>query len=148
MIDLEKVFCLFCDVGMSEPRLFIPFINPVTNEADFLPAEDSDAADGYDAEELEELQARIHNDPNWLKLPDRHELGLGSRLPLRFADEYLRPADCDLVYNFFRHRGAYSNFRALLDRLEMTDKWYQFQNDAIRNALKEWLQDNDIEFSE
>lgn len=148
MIELEKVFNLFCDVGMSEPRLFIPFINPVTNEADFLPAEDSDAADGYDEEELDELQARINNDPNWLKLPDRYELGLGSRLPLQFAGEYLRPADCDLVCNFFRHRGAYSNFRALLDRLEMTDKWYQFQNDAIRNALKQWLIDNDIEFSE
>jgi len=52
------------------------------------------------------------------------------------------------VPNFFRHRGAYSNFRALLDRLEMTDKWYQFQNKAIRKALKKWLNDNDSEFSE
>ena len=148
MIELEKVFSLFCDVGMSEPKFFIPYINPVTNEADYLPASDSGATDGYDEEELEELEARILNDPNWLQLPDRRDLGLGSRLALQFAEEYLKPADCDSVYIFFRHRGAYSKFRALLDRLEMTDKWYQFQNDAIRNALKEWLQDNDIEFTE
>jgi len=146
MIEFQKVYDLFTEVGMSEPGLFMPYINPTTNEAEWLPTSDSEAMIDY--EDLEEMQERINNEPGWIELPDKHELKLDSRLPLGFAEDCLKPEDCDLVYNFFRHRGAYSNFRALLDRLDMTQTWYQYEDNAIRAALKKWLVNNKIEFSE
>ncbi|NMA47462.1 MAG: hypothetical protein GX945_12960 [Lentisphaerae bacterium] len=146
MIELKKVFDLYSEVGMSEPRYFIPYINPQTNEVESLPVPDSEMEDTYDPEELEELWERIINDPNWIEVPDRRELGLDSRVPLRFADEHLSPANCDLVEHFFRRRGAYRKFYALLERLGMLEKWYQFQDEAVYEAIEQWLQENDIEF--
>jgi hypothetical protein len=132
---------------MSEPGYFVMYINPTSNEAEWLPTQEAVGLIGCD-EEQEELEKRINNEPGWITLPDKRDLDLGSRLPLRFAEEHLKPEDCDLVYNFFRHRGAYSNFRAFLDRLGMTEKWYQYEDNAIREALKQWLIDEEIEFSE
>ncbi|NMA47322.1 MAG: hypothetical protein GX945_12250 [Lentisphaerae bacterium] len=147
-IELKKVFDLYSEVGMSEPRYYIPYINPKTNEVESLPEPDSDAEQIYEEEDpegLAELRKRIENDPNWIEVPDRHELGLGSRVPLRFAGEHLSPADCELVEDFFRRRGAYRNFRALLERLDKVEEWYQFRDNAINEAIKEWLEENDIE---
>lgn len=146
MIEFYKVYDLFIEVGMSESGLFVLYINPISNEAEWLPVFGSETEDCY--EDLEEMQERIDNEPGWIELPDKHELELNSRLPLRFAEEYLKPADCDLVFNFFRHKIAYSNFRVLLDRLDMTKQWYQYEDNAVREALKQWLVDNEIEFSE
>lgn len=135
---------------MSEPRYYIPYINPKTNEVESLPEPDSEAEKIYeeeDPEELAELRKRIVNDPNWIEMPDYRLLGLGSWMPLRFARECLSPADCERAENFFRRRGAYRNFRVLLERLGMLEKWYQFQDEAIYEAIKEWLQENEIEFT-
>mgnify|MGYP001168704632 CR=1 FL=1 len=146
MIEFQKVYDLFTEFGMSEPGLFVLYINPTSNEAECLPDNDFEF-DDWD-EEQKKLEERIENEPGWIAVPDEHDLELDSRLPLRFAEENLEPEDCDLVYDFFRHRGAYRNFRALLDRLGMTEKWYQYEDNAIREALKQWLINEEIEFSE
>ncbi|HOG51610.1 MAG TPA: UPF0158 family protein, partial [Lentisphaeria bacterium] len=146
MIEFEKVFDIFTDLGMSEADYYVLYINPVSNETLFLPG--GSHPDPGVFEDLEELEKRIEEEPGWVKLPDKYELNLGNRVPKRFADEHLEPDDCDLVYDFFRHRGAYRNFRNYLDRIGKTDEWYKFEENAIREALKEWLRDEEIEFSE
>ncbi len=147
MIEFEKVFDLFTDLGMSEADYYVLYINATSNETLFLPG-GAHPDPGVFEEDLEELEKRIEEEPGWIKLPNKYELNLGNRVPKRFADEHLEPDDCDLVYDFFRSRGAYRNFRNFLDRLGKTDEWYKFEENAIREALKQWLRDEEIEFSE
>ena len=145
MIEFEKVYDLFTDFGMSDISDLTLYINTISNETGYLSEEMERLTDD---EDIQITKKRIGSEPGWVQLPDRRELDLGSRLPVHFAEDHLSPEDCDQVHDFFRHSGAYRNFRALLDRLNKTDDWYQYQDNAIREALKEWLRDNDIEFSE
>ena len=51
----------------------------------------------------------------YVVLPNKNELDLGKQLVLRFASRYLEQ-DYDEVQFIFRKKGAYSRFKALLDR--------------------------------
>jgi hypothetical protein len=55
------------------------------------------------------------------------------------------PLKSDEVRDFFRKRGAYSRFKDLLDRCGMLERWYQYEAEAVEEALREWAEDNDIQ---
>ena len=147
MIDFETLFDFFSEDSMSEPDYFILYINTNSNETLLLPGDmHPDKADGFD--DVKAMKKRIKTEPGWVKLPEKSDLTMGNQLPLRFANYHLEPEDCDQVHDFFHHSGAYRNFRGLLDRLNKTDEWYKFEENAMREALKEWLRHKKIEFSE
>jgi hypothetical protein len=77
-------------------------------------------------------------------VPDQSALDLGSRLVFRFVREVM-PADYDAVAEIFRRRGAYSRYKDLLDRRGMLQRWYDYENDATREALLAWAAECGIE---
>ncbi len=95
--------------------------------------------------ELGELPDDIEEGDDYLPLPDKAELGLGRTLALNFVAQH-SPDHREDVFEFFRGPGAYSRFKGLLDRLGLLSSWYEYEELAIDEALKEWCYDNDLEF--
>lgn len=97
-------------------------------------------------DDLDELPDDIDDDDKFLKIPDKRELDLGKPLALDFASEFLAD-DFDDVRQFFRKKGAYGRFKALLERRGALDRWYAFEAQAEESALRRWCKLNSIELA-
>ena len=80
----------------------------------------------------------------YLMLPDKRDLDLGRQLAIDFAAEYLRE-DLDEVYAMFRKRGAYRNFRWLLEERDVLPQWYDYEARETERQLRQWCADQGIE---
>ncbi len=92
----------------------------------------------------EDLPADLDTSDRYLPVPHQNDLDLGRRLVLAFIDQEL-PADHDTVADFFRRRGAYGRFKALLDKRGMLQRWYEFEDRATEQALGAWCEENGIQ---
>ena len=88
----------------------------------------------------ETLPEDIDDTVQYLALPSLHDLGLGKPLALRFVSEHL-PQALDEATLFFRKRGAYSRFKALLERHGRLAAWYAFEAAATEMALRTWCEE-------
>ena len=94
----------------------------------------------------DELPEDIDDDTDkYIDIPHKNELDLGKPLVLEFLIMYL-PDSVEKVNSFFRKKGAYSKFKDLIDAKGLLDKWYAFEEEEQNKALREWCQDNDINF--
>ncbi len=98
-------------------------------------------------EELGEVPDDLEIVDRYVEVPDKHELALGRVLVMEFVDRHI-PDDYDRVADIFRSRGAYGRFKDFLDSRGQLDAWYKFENEAIRNALREWCRENGLEVEE
>jgi hypothetical protein len=99
------------------------------------------SATGLDDEDLPE----DIDDSDWyLAVPSQRDLDLGHRLVLTFAAQEL-PDDYDMVTGFFRHRGAYSRFKSLLQTRGRLARWYEFENRETDEALLAWCTAHSIQ---
>ena len=55
------------------------------------------------------------------------------------------PEDQREVQEIFSRRGAYARFKDLLERRGLLQRWYEYESDAEREALKVWCQENGID---
>ena len=95
----------------------------------------------------DELPEDIDDPEKYITIPHKNELDLGKALVMEFISEYL-PEELDRVYAIFRHKGAYSRYKDLLERLGALDDWYNFENERRKTALKEWCRENNIEIKD
>ena len=79
-----------------------------------------------------------------IEIPHKNDLDLGRNLVFEFVEEYL-PDDYDLVRKMFRRGGAYANYKALLERRGLLEKWYDTENSREEGALRKWCKENEIE---
>lgn len=96
-----------------------------------------------DMELDEEPPEDIETGP-YLALPDKAELQLGKSLAIEFTEEHL-PNDVSTVLGFFRKRGAYGNFKALLERKDQLEAWFAYEAAAKESRLRQWCKENGIE---
>ena len=94
-------------------------------------------------DDIEELPEDI-DDEKYIEIPHKNELGLGKNLVLDFAYQHL-PDEAEEIGSIFRRKGAYSKFKALLERKGIIDKWYAFDSEANEKSLREWCEDVGIE---
>ena len=92
----------------------------------------------------DELPEDIDDPEKYIEIPHKNELDLGKTLVLEFTSTYL-PEELEKVYSIFRHAGAYSRFKGLLERKGALEDWYKFENERQKVALKEWCRENSIE---
>ncbi len=131
--DIEHAFLFVCIGSMEQHEAFlcketgkIYMCSMDEETSDELPEDIDDEVDKY------------------IKIPDEKELGLGRRLVFNFAYQYL-PDEVERIEGYFRSKGAYSKFRALIIRRNVLEEWYEFKSSAETNALREWCKDNGIE---
>ncbi|CAA6677049.1 MULTISPECIES: UPF0158 family protein [unclassified Lentimonas] len=79
----------------------------------------------------------IEEHPDYIHLPDKHDLDLGQRLVWRFVGIEI-PGLEQKVRKIFSRRGAYRRWKDFLDRNYLLDKWHTFENESKREALVDW----------
>lgn len=77
-----------------------------------------------DLEEEEDLPEDLETSDPYIEVPHKNDLGLGRGLALAFVGQEL-PDDSETVSGFFRRRGAYRRFKALLDKRGKLQEWYE-----------------------
>lgn len=100
-------------------------------------------SDDIDSDELPE---DIEEGDQYISIPRKNELDLGKPLVMRFAREYL-PNDFQYVWEIFGRRGAYANFKSFLHREQKLNDWFEYENKAETDALKQWCADNGVEIT-
>jgi hypothetical protein len=48
------------------------------------------------------------------------------------------PEKENFVVQLFKNRGAYARLKQLLDTMDLLEAWYEFEDAALRNALRKW----------
>jgi hypothetical protein len=96
--------------------------------------------------EIEDAEAMLDRD-NCVDIPHKNDLELGKNLVFEFVEERL-PKKMGLVDSMFRHPGAYSNYKALLESEGILQAWYDFENTMEEKALRQWCKDNNIKLEE
>jgi len=79
-----------------------------------------------------------------VEVPHKNDLDLGRNLVFEFVAEHL-PDDYGNVRQIFRRRGAYSRYKALLERRGLLQEWYDVENSREVGALRKWCDENGIE---
>jgi hypothetical protein len=79
-----------------------------------------------------------------IEIPHKNDLDLGGNLVFEFVEEYI-PDDYERVREIFRRSGAYSRYKALLERRGLLKKWHDIENSREERALRNWCKDNEIE---
>ena len=101
----------------------------------------------YDSDASEdELPDDLYENKKYLEIPDKREFNLGKPLAIEFAQAFL-PDGLDHVYSIFRSKGAYSRYKNLLEKRGALEKWYKFEQEALRNCIIEWCEDNGVKFN-
>lgn len=83
----------------------------------------------------------IEDATRYISVPHKQEFDLGRALAVRFVDEHL-PHSREAVNGFFRKRGAYAKFKALLASAGQLDAWHDYEKAATEDALREWCEEN------
>jgi len=98
------------------------------------------AGDAVDEDEMEPMPDNAGNVGLYAALPNRRDLGLGTAVARRFADEFA-PQLREAVDDAFRKRGAWRAFRNLLESHGLSDAWHAFEESAARTALIDWARE-------
>ena len=77
-------------------------------------------------------------------VPHKNDLDLGAQLVFEFVEQRL-PEDYGEVRRMFHRRGAYSRYKALLERRGLLQEWHEIENQREEQALRRWCRDNEIE---
>ena len=94
--------------------------------------------------EEDDLPEDLDISDRYVPVPHKNDLGLSRRLALAFVDQEL-PDDRDTVVSCFWRRGAYGRFKELLHARGMLQRWYEFENSAMEEALLAWCEENGIQ---
>lgn len=99
----------------------------------------------YDSDASEdELPADIYVNDSYLEIPDQRDLDLGRFLVYRFVEESM-PSDLNAIYSIFRKKGAYSRYKAFLEKRSKLEEWYRYEDSKKRKELLSWCDNNNIE---
>lgn len=72
------------------------------------------------------------------------QVSIGKPLALKFAGDFL-PAHEGKIQDMFHRPGAYVRFKELLAQCEILEQWHEYEDQAGREALREWCAENGIE---
>ena len=92
----------------------------------------------------EELPEDLETSERYIALPHKNELGLGRNLALNFARQEL-PDRYEQIEAIFYRKGAYARFKALLESAGRLEKWHEFEESSLEEALRDWCASNGIE---
>ena len=129
-VDIESAFFY---VSMDQKHINRALLCKQTGETYFI----SELGDS------DELPEDIDDPEKYIAIPHKSDLHLGKDLVIEFASSFL-PQDVNKVEEIFSRRGAYARFKDLLQNRGMLNDWYEFENERVKKALKEWCWENDI----
>jgi hypothetical protein len=81
---------------------------------------------------------------DYAAIPHKNDLDLGRDLVFDFTAKHLAQKS-ETVARIFSRRGAYREFKALLESLGLMETWYKFEAEQTKTALRKWCQENNLE---
>ncbi len=136
-ISFEVIVDAFMFVSMEQQYIHNAYLCKETGQT-FYTSEIGDS---------DELPEDLDEPDKYVAIPHKNELDLGRDLVFQFTAEYL-PEELDRVFSMFRKKGAYSRYKDLLERKGSLQKWYQYEEDRQKAALREWCAENDIDIKD
>lgn len=94
----------------------------------------------------EELPDDI-DDEKYLMLPDKQDLELGNRLVFEFSEEHMAEL-FQKIEAIFRRKGAYHQFKILLEQSGQLEHWYEFEKHKTEIALRQWCLEQGINITD
>ena len=137
LVNYDDLLTAFEWVSSSAPTLNSAFVSRKTGALHW-------------ASELMELEDELPEDIEdgsiYIAVPHKKDLNLGKNLVLNFTDERL-PDSYATVATFFSKRGAYGRFKDLLERKGMLEAWYEYEAQAVEQALRAWSAENGLQLT-
>ncbi len=106
----------------------------------------SDQAEWY-KEAIAIAKEFLGNQDQYLELPTKYDLD-EYRIMENFVYSIPIQEQKDEMLNLIQGKGAFSRFRQGIERFLLKDKWYKFRDMEITKFVKEWCQDNDIQYED
>ena len=75
---------------------------------------------------------------------DIHEYSIMERFCLSIDD----PEISDTLYSLIKGSGAFRRFKDALYEYELSDEWYKYRDNRLKEIAIEWCQENGIEFED
>lgn len=133
MINYSDIETAFMFVSMSPPCEHSAYLNKDTGDIYYV----SEFGDSDD------LPDDLEENGNYIRIPHKHDLGLGRNLVFDFVAANL-PDEFEKVRSIYSSKGAYARYKDLLEFKGLLEAWYEFENKAAGQALRQWCKDNDI----
>jgi hypothetical protein len=120
----------------------------VSTEAMALAEEDHPLDELQDWErDMVETAIDIYETDDYLALPtqfDIHEYGIMKRFSYDYPDKVIS----DTLLNDISGSGAFQRFKNTIHQYNIQDEWYAYRTKAIEEIAVEWLEDNDLSYSQ
>ena len=123
----------FFFVSAAPPYEHTAVVKRVTGEAFYA----SDMA-GYD-----DIPEEAEGNDDYLWIPHKNDLNLGKPLVMDFILSRC-PDLYDQITGIFRRKGAYGRFKDLLERKDLLEEWYAFEQAKTRETLLRWCGENGV----
>jgi hypothetical protein len=136
-MKLDEIEDAFLFVSSASQFTHSALLSKVTGEIFYI----SEMGDSDD------LPEGIEDSDEYIDIPHKNELDLGTRLVMDFATEQC-PELLEKVYAIFKRKGAYSRYKELLDSKGLLEKWHDYENQRTKEALRQWCADNGIELAD
>ena len=113
-------------------------------------AEDEDPIEDFPDWEKDLVRSAkelVYESGNYIYLPtkfDIHEYIIMEKFCLSLNDSEMS----DTIYSLIKGSGAFARFKNAIHEYDITDDWYKYRNDALKEIAIEWCQENDIEFDD
>ena len=75
----------------------------------------------------------------------RYELNEYNDMVL-FADSIENEEIKNKLYKALNDKGAFRRFKNEITYLGIREKWFAFRNERLKEKVKQWLEDNEIEY--
>ena len=95
---------------------------------------------------IDEIPEEAYDSDFWRDVPHKNDLGLGRDLVFAFVSHRL-PGDLDRVGDIFSRRGAYSNYKGLLEERGRLEEWYEYEDARLKEVILEWCRVEGIEIT-
>ena len=83
------------------------------------------------------------NDPDYLLIPRKQDLDPGKGMILKFFNDHAQ-SEVPQVKAIFASSGAFRNVKDLMQRLQLLDHWYFYEQQQIEELLRKWCLDNGL----
>ena len=83
------------------------------------------------------------SDPDYLLIPRKQDLDPGKGMILKFFNDHAQ-SEVPQVQAIFTSSGAFRNVKDLMQRLQLLDHWYFYEQQQIEELLRKWCLDNGL----
>lgn len=117
-------------------------------EEEFQAAEDEDSLDDYPEWQIDNIKIAMEildNEEDYIRLPskyDIHEYEIMENFCHSIKDKKISEALCRAI----KGKGAFGRFKNDIHKYELTEEWYEYKDNVLKEIAIEWCKKNQITY--